>query len=175
MRSPLAVNVAELLRRAGNDRDIEMSTTLESLGVDDERFDSASTVSISLHLESLTDGLVVRGQVAAPWRSTCRRCLEGAAGVTDSTVDELYQLVVTDPDAYLLEGDVLDLAPMVRETIVLDAPIAPLCRADCQGICPQCGVDRNTVSCECETSTGDPRWADLDALRAQLDEDSAAG
>jgi uncharacterized protein len=171
----LAVNVAELMRRAGNDKDIVLPTTLEALGVDDERFDPAASANVSLHLESLTDGLVVRGEVTAPWRSVCRRCLEAAAGVTVSVVDELYQLDVTDPDAYPLEGDVLDLAPMVRETIVLDAPLAPLCRVDCQGICPQCGVDRNRIACDCDTAASDPRWAGLDVLKAQLDEDSTAG
>ena len=66
-----------------------------------------------------------------------------AAGEVHSEIHELYQQVVTDPDAFELVGDQLDLAPMVREVIVLDAPMSPLCRDDCQGLCPECGVDLN--------------------------------
>jgi uncharacterized protein len=165
---PLVVNVTELMRRAGNDKDVAVTMTLVDLGVDDPRFDPLAEARIELHLESMSDGLVVRGSVQAPWRSTCRRCLEAATGVTTSEVQELYQVHVTDPDAFELDGDVLDLAPMVKEVVLLDAPLAPLCRPDCKGICPTCGAALNQGECGCEVATSDPRWAGLDVLKGTL-------
>jgi uncharacterized protein len=48
-----------------------------------------------------------------------------------------------------LHGNWLDLLPMVRDAIHLAVPIAPRCRPDCRGLCPECGADLNKGSCEC--------------------------
>ena len=167
MPDPLLFNAAELLRRPGSTKSIEIDTTVAQLGIsDDPRFDDDAAVDVRLDLEALTDGIVVDGRVLVPWHGTCRRCLVPAAGIIDSEVHELYQHVVTDPEAFEIVGDQLDLRPMVREILVLDAPINPLCREDCAGLCPHCGIDRNLGTCSCETESTDPRW---DALRGLME------
>ena len=57
-----------------------------------------------------------------------------------------------------------DLAPMVRESILLELDGDRLCAEDCAGLCPQCGVDRNEGTCDCVTDVRDERWAALDGL-----------
>jgi uncharacterized protein len=166
--SPFTLHVAEVMRRAGNERDVVITEPIESLIVDDPRFPAEARITATLHLESLTDGLVVRGEVVVPWSQTCRRCLQPAEGNTVSMVDELYQQVLTDPDAFELHGDTLDLAPMVRDLVLLDTPDGPLCRPECAGLCPQCGVNRNDTPCECTTDVVDDRWAGLDQLKGVL-------
>ena len=84
--------------------------------------------------------------------------------------NELYQHVVTDPDAFEIVGDQIDLSRMVKENILLEAPIAPLCRPDCAGLCPTCGTDLNVASCDCVTVEFDPRWEALSQLKANLPE-----
>jgi len=106
----------------------------------------------------------------APWYGICRRCATAATGTLRSEVHELYQETVTDPEAFPLEGEQLDLEPMVREVLVLDAPSSPLCRDDCAGLCPDCGIDRNTGSCSCNNTVVDPRWGALDQLKSILDD-----
>lgn len=170
MAHPLRVNAAELLRRPGSEKDVALEVSVADLGIHDERLRGDDVVKVALHLESLTDGIVVRGVVEAPWHGTCRRCATAATGLVHADVHELYQHVVTDPDAFELVGDQLDLAPMVGEVIVLDAPASPLCRPDCRGLCPTCGIDRNTESCTCSTDVTDPRWGALDQLKGQLDD-----
>ncbi len=64
-----------------------------------------------------------------------------------------------------IEGDQIDLAPAVREYVLIELPDGPLCRDDCAGICPECGADRNEAPCECDTSVRDERWSALDDLR----------
>jgi len=168
--SPLRINTVDLLRRPGTERIVETTVSVVELGVADERFDLQAPVSIQLRLESLTDGIVVSGVVRAPWHNICRRCATPTAGEVVCEVHELYQEVVTDPDAFELVGDQLDLAPMVGEVLVLDAPMSPLCRPDCQGLCPNCGIDRNIDRCGCDTTIADARWAALDQLRGDLDD-----
>lgn len=170
MAYPLRVNAAELLRRPGSEKTIDLHATVAEIGLHDERFRESDTVDIHLRLESLTDGIVVNGEVVAPWHGICRRCATAATGTLRSDVHELYQETVTDPEAFPLEGEQLDLEPMVREVLVLDAPSSPLCRDDCAGLCPDCGIDRNTGSCSCNNTVVDPRWGALDQLKDILDD-----
>src|SRR5512141_518264 len=104
MSKPLLINAAELLRRPGSERRLVLETTVVELGISDRRFDPDATVSVSLRLESLTDGIVVDGELRAPWADSCRRCLAAAAGEVVSEVHELYQAVITDPDAFPIVG-----------------------------------------------------------------------
>jgi uncharacterized protein len=170
MSNPLLINAAELLRRPGTERRVELESTVAELGIVDTRFDADSAVQISLRLESLSDGIVVDGQVTVPWSDSCRRCLAPASGDVVCDVHELYQQVLTDPDAFEIVGDQIDLSRMVKENILLEAPIAPLCRPDCAGLCPTCGTDLNEASCDCVTVDLDPRWQALSQLKANLPE-----
>ncbi len=164
----LLVNVAELLRRPGTDRDLTVEVTAEELGISDPRVPPANQIEVRLRLESLTDGIVVTGRLAAPWQDTCRRCLVDVAGDAECPVDELYQNKVTTDEAFPIHADQVDLTPMVRELVLLDLPAAPLCRDDCAGLCPSCGVNHNDQTCSCERPAADDRWSALDALRQQL-------
>ena len=164
----LLVNASELLRRPGTERIIDIGLTAAELGLADARFAPDDEVRVQLRLESLSDGIVVLGSIDVPWRGVCRRCLRPLSEHTESAVDELYQTVVTNPDAFEIVGDQLDLMPMVRELALLDAPEAPLCRPDCAGLCPVCGVDFNETTCSCEAPVQPSPWDVLDQLKDQL-------
>jgi uncharacterized protein len=159
----LRVNTVELLRQRGNRRAVETVLDPADLDVEDERI--TGPVDVRLSLESTLDGIEVAGAVTVPWADECRRCLRAVVGVATADVHELFQERVVDPDAFEIEGDQLDLAPMVRELVLLELPDAPLCRPDCAGICPVCGADRNEAPCDCDTTVRDERWAALDQLR----------
>jgi uncharacterized protein len=166
MANPLRVNAAELLRRPGSQKDVELQSSLVDLEVvDSSRFADDAVVDVRLRLEALTDGIVVDGELSVPWHGICRRCLIDTGGVQVSEVHELYQKVVTDPEAFELVGDQLDLRDAVRELVLLDAPSTPLCRPDCAGLCPTCGTNLNDATCGCAAPPADPRWSALDALK----------
>ena len=160
----LLVNVAELLRRPGSSRDDVLETTVAALGIEDPRLPDGPVV-LRAHLEALSDGIVVTGELAARWSGECRRCLAPLGGPIAVPVNELYQTRPKDPEAFPIENEQIDFQHMVREALLLDVPSAPLCRDDCAGICPLCGADRNEAPCSCDTTVRDSRWAALDALR----------
>jgi uncharacterized protein len=81
----------------------------------------------------------------------------------DVEVDE-EALAAGDLDLFGYDGENLDLEPLFREQFVLAIPYAPLCRENCAGLCPQCGVDRNSVKCDCEEPI-DPRLSALKSLK----------
>lgn len=74
------------------------------------------------------------------------------------------EVAAEDLDLFPYEGEHVDLEPLFREQFVLAVPYAPLCREDCKGLCPQCGIDRNSSTCACEKPI-DPRLAALKNLK----------
>ena len=164
--SPLVVNLAELLRRPGTQKAVHSVTPAYGLKVVDSAVPDGADLTVDVVLESLTDGIVVAGSVGAPWEALCRRCLEPVTGTAEAEVHELYQPASATPsdDAFTFRGDQLDLEPMAREAILLELPLAPLCRPDCAGLCAVCGVNRNEGDCGHEAVVRDARWAALDEL-----------
>jgi uncharacterized protein len=79
-------------------------------------------------------------------------------------VEEEVELQDEDLDTAYYRDHVLDLAEMLREQFYLALPMQPLCRPDCQGLCPSCGIDRNVETCQCKTEWVDPRLSVLKAL-----------
>jgi uncharacterized protein len=74
------------------------------------------------------------------------------------------EVATEDLDLFAYDGEHIDLEPLFREQFVLSVPYAPLCREDCKGLCPQCGINRNTGTCTCEKPI-DPRLAALKNLK----------
>jgi uncharacterized protein len=158
----LRVNAVELLRQPGAVRPVEVMVSGDALDIDHETL--AGEIGVELELEALNDGIVVRGTIAAPWARPCRRCLKDLSGVARADIDELYQVEILDEDAYPIVDGQLDLAPMARQVTMLELDDERLCRDECAGLCPQCGIDHNVEKCGCDTEVTDHRWAALDGL-----------
>jgi uncharacterized protein len=156
--------VADLLRRPGAARDVHVEAALADLASLGARVDEATPVVVDVSLERVSDGIVVRGAVRATWTAVCSRCLAPVAGDVVVHVDELYEPHPLEGETYRLDDDVLDLEPLVRDCLVLELPAAPLCRPECAGLCPSCGIDRNVATCDCSIEDVDPRWAALRSL-----------
>ena len=113
------------------------------------------------------EGVYVHGEFQTTHESDCIRCLEGAVSPVSATVEELfYYPPSTAQKGEFTIGDDgnLDLGPIIRELAIMARPMQPVCKADCQGLCPECGINRNTESCDCELDEIDPRMAKLREL-----------
>ena len=101
-------------------------------------------VDVDVRLESVHEGVLVTGTAAAPVVGECARCLEPLTSEVEANFQELYRYEPSpeedEDDVLLLEGDLLDLEPVLRDAVVLALPLAPLCSDDCTGLCPECGV-----------------------------------
>ncbi|HUS43128.1 MAG TPA: YceD family protein [Ilumatobacteraceae bacterium] len=159
---PLRINAVELLRQPGAVRDVTVDIAAAPLDAEHERL--VGDIHVELRLTARNDGIDVDGTVSVDWATVCRRCLVGVSGTALGVVDELYQIEPLDPDAYLIEDGQLDLAPLVRETALLELETERVCREDCAGLCPVCGVDRNSAECSCDSSVRDNRWAALEGF-----------
>jgi uncharacterized protein len=159
---PLRLNAVELLRQPGAVRELVVDIDATVLDAEHDRL--TGDIHVELRLTALNDGIGVDGTVSAGWETGCRRCLKPLAGTATGHVDELYQVELLDPDAFQIHDGQLDLAPLVRETILLELDLERLCRDDCRGLCPVCGIDLNTASCHCDTTVIDDRWAALEGF-----------
>jgi uncharacterized protein len=168
MSSPsgaLCVPVVELRRRVGSRRPFSRSVVLDVPPVAGTRVPPGAPVAFDLVLESVLEGVMVSGEVRAPWVAECRRCLEPVEGVVTVEVRELFEPDHTPGETYPIEEDHIDLEPMTRDAVLLSLPLSPLCREDCRGPDPE--RFPTTVEAEeaAEEPVGDERWAALRELR----------
>ena len=165
MRSPWVVQVADLLRRPGLTRTEHVEGVLDGLAISTSRVPDGEPVRLEGTLQSVNEGVVLKGAVRAPWTGECRRCLRPVRGELSVDVLEVFEEEPTEGETSKLDGIQVDLEPVVREAVLLDLPLAPLCREDCAGLCAECGTDRNEHDCGHATGTVDERWAALEGVR----------
>jgi len=175
------VNAAEVpIHRAFTPEDLRSSVDPEDLRIlGDVRFDGV--------LQKKDQRFRLKGRVQATLELTCGRCAEPFQLPIDSEVDLTYvpdplssqtpahhgahakgtdEIELNDEDlttAYYRDH-MLDFAEMLREQFYLALPMRPLCREDCKGLCPHCGMNLNTGTCTCEVRWQDPRLAGLQSL-----------
>jgi uncharacterized protein len=163
---PFVANVADLLNRPAARRRERLRGRLDGLRVGVSEVHPSAPIDVDVMLEWVSDGILATGSVTAPWRGECRRCLGTAEGILEVAFRELFETKPVEGETYQLGQDSVDLEPLVREVVMLDLSVAPLCRADCRGLCPTCGADLNEAPCDCRSDDRDPRWAPLDLLLA---------
>jgi len=107
---------------------------------------AGAEVDVDLRLEAVHEGVLVTGTASAPVVGECARCLEPVTSEVEANFQELYRYEPSpeedddEEDVLLLDGDLLDLEPVLRDAVVLALPLSPLCTDDCAGLCPDCGV-----------------------------------
>jgi DUF177 domain-containing protein len=148
---------------------------------------AGTEIELDVRLEAVTEGVLVSGSATAPLAGECARCLEPLTSSVEVSFQELYRYEPAltgrsqpaagrnqsgpaglesswedDEDEYFLDGDLLDLEPVFRDAVVLALPLAPLCSANCLGLCVECGVRLADAGTEHEHGGSvDPKWAAL--------------
>lgn len=168
--SPLAdtvVVVRELIDRPGTSRQLDRRMPAPT-DLSDDIVRIGGEARLSGVLESVVDGLLMRGTVEAPARLACVRCLVEHDDVVGVDVVELYSRPGGDDEVvepgYEIIDDAIDLDTLLRDALAAATPSHPLCRPDCTGLCPTCGADRNVAPCDGHAERSDSRWAALAEL-----------
>lgn len=175
-----------LIREAetGFDRRYEPGTCAD--GGEDYRVSEPVVLRAIVHRDQ--DRFRLVGTVQTVLQLGCSRCLELFALPVDAAFDLRYlpaaavgagstggetEVETDDVSVTFYQDDQIDLGDLVREQFYLALPMKPLCRPECQGICPQCGANRNLDACRCETRWEDPRLAGLKTLITNRKHDDA--
>jgi uncharacterized protein len=141
------------------------------------RVPEGSPVALDLRLEAVMEGVLVTGTATAELTGECVRCLEPLRDDVEVDVQELFVYEESDTatdteeeDVSRLEGDLLDLEPLLRDAVVLALPFQPLCREDCPGLCAECGARLADDPDHQHDDAIDPRWSALQGLVDQTEE-----
>jgi uncharacterized protein len=167
----LSVDVSELLRHPGTSTVLNFAKNLEGIGVPLSRLAEDQPAEFDLRLDALVDGIHASGSVEGEVVFECRRCLQEFRKPMAVEIDDVFLYPDESGDAeYRIEGDHVDLEPMVRDAFVLELPLNPLCREDCRGLCTVCGSDLNEIECGHSQEPVDITWNALQQLRRSLEE-----
>lgn len=170
----------DLPRRAGEMREFELSFSVhEPIGIPLVSVPDGGAIDVELRLESVAQGVLATATVSAEAVGECTRCLDSVAFFLEEEFQELYhyeidprlkrkshetsEILVEDEDELReMQGDFIDLEGPIRDALILNLPINPLCSEDCQGLCPGCGIKWTHLPVEHEHAKTDIRWSGLE-------------
>jgi len=175
-RQPLVFDTRELQRQPGSMHEVSrVVESPEDLGTDVIAIPTGSPIELELRLESVVEGVLVSGSARSWATGVCVRCLEPATTRVAVHFQELFAypdraahhhevgVDAEDDDVSELVGDLLDLETVLRDTVVPSLPFQPVCRADCPGLCSECGAILADDPDHHHEVT-DLRWASLSGL-----------
>jgi len=166
MAKAFLLNTHDLPRRAGEMKEYHLAIEFDNpIGIDVIEV-PAGVLNINLRLESVTEGILATGDFETVAKGECIRCLDPIQLKLDRNFQELY-FYKADPeqeDQLLLDGDVMNLEAPIRDAIVLELPINPVCDEDCEGLCPECGQKWRELPDTHQHEQIDARWSGLKGL-----------
>ncbi len=173
----LQFNVSGLLKGPiGGTRSYDLRVPVSELDQLDEGFDVSQALEGAVRLLRTNDTILARLRGTLAVQLDCGRCLEPFEAPLAIVVEEEFYPSVdvltgrplpdTGDDVALVidEHHILDMSEVVRQAILLELPLSPLCREDCAGLCPVCGANRNLETCTCVQEPSDLRWTGLKTL-----------
>jgi len=122
----------------------------------------------------------LKGRYQGQFEVPCARCVEPVEIPLKADFDLIFRPIGVDagsaersisaPETEIgyYQKDSLLLEDVLREQVLLSLPVRTLCKADCKGLCPRCGKNRNLEACTCEEGPTDPRWEALAGLRGRI-------
>jgi DUF177 domain-containing protein len=172
-RSPLVVDTRELGRRPGTMRKVHRTIAAPAgLGTDVIRVPEGSDLELDLRLEAVMEGILVSGTIGGRAEGECVRCLDPVEDEIEADVQELFVYPGRTPEGEdddelrELVDEMIDLEPVLYDTLVPALPFQPVCRDDCPGLCSECGARLADAPGHTHESA-DPRWDALQELLTQ--------
>jgi uncharacterized protein len=167
-------DIKEEAKELAYDEPTDELNALMELGAHD--FDFPRPLHVNLVHYRAGQELIFQGTLTGDVIGHCARCLDDfglpierhfhCVLVPHSSVPGEVELEEDDLDLSYYSGEEVDVSPLIREQLLLALPTRPLCREDCRGLCPRCGVNRNSERCDCAGDLTDPRLAVLQGLKA---------
>lgn len=149
----------------------------EDLGLEEDGVHLTRPPAVKGRIDRDGHQVRVKGSIAAEAEVECDRCLQPISVPVDTEFDVSYvptmdyvagetpELNEEDLIVSVFDDESIEIDDLAREQVLLALPSRVLCREDCKGLCPVCGINKNMQACQCESADVDPRWAALKDLR----------
>lgn len=164
----MRIDVTELRKAPGETRHYEFQEEIPPLEIDVGQAVFAEPAAVRLAITNIGVSLLVKGEISGELQLVCGRCLDTYKHHVLTAFAEQYRHVSEADDGddehrnyHIYEDNKIDFADVVRDNIILDLPMKPVCSNDCRGICPICGHNKNISACDCKEEDIDPRLAAL--------------
>jgi len=153
--------------------DVDLEETVESDII-------ISPIKARLKIIKIGSEVIVKGEVVADIKLQCSRCIAEFFNTLSVPVDVVYhpldelkgddrhEILSGELDMDFYSGDEMDLTTLMKEQILLNIPMKPLCKDSCRGICPICGKNLNEGDCSCLQEENESRF---DILKKIFDQD----
>ena len=186
--TPMVVTVDQI-REGGLSLDETLSESFLTHAfseVKDTGFRPDGSAPLHVKLQKTGSGVLLRGATEVAVHTPCRRCLAdvhlklpvsftlnlvsqaalaGREGEDDEQTERAGSFDLERADEELFDGKIIDLAPLVREQVLLALPMHAVCTDDCKGLCGTCGQNLNEGQCDCARGQVDPRLAALKNIK----------
>ncbi|MDD5774149.1 MAG: DUF177 domain-containing protein [bacterium] len=159
--------------------DLEFSENLAELNVEHEQLEKLKEVTANIHIQKEDFGFFAFGEINVDWDLICNRCLIPFPQTAKIEFSREYRLIEEDIadekieedilSAVLIKNEEIDLENEIKEDLLLAIPIKILCKAECKGICPNCGQNLNVKKCSCVQEETDIRWEALKEIKNKLE------
>ena len=183
--NPFHIDTHDLPRRAGEMREFTLEIDdHEPLGFDIISIAKDEPIYVDLKLEAVAEGVLATATIETTAVGECIRCLDPVELPIDQSFQELFEYEIDyrqkksskkpipesdeeGEEVRQMVGDIIDLEPSIRDAVILDLPIHPLCDPDCPGLCPECGIKWSLLPEDHAHATPDIRWAGLDGWKSK--------
>lgn len=152
------IEITDLLTGAVNRRDVKRECSVPGLAVVAAQINVP--VQIDLVLSRIPEGIVARGTFSCAWLAQCSLCLEEITGALSADVDELFEAVAIEGDTYPITGNEIDFDQLIRDTLVVELPLAPSCGTTNCANFSQLESDSEEIT----SASVDSRWSALSEL-----------
>jgi uncharacterized protein len=181
-------NTHELPRRAGEMKEYQLDLEiLEAVGVPLVAVPAGDVIEVDMRLESVAEGILLSADIYAIAKGECIRCLDPVEITVERKIQELYRYEPTNDkggkrkkhssrtdtsdeidldavDELWIDSNEMNLEIPIRDAVVLDLPVNPLCSEGCLGLCPDCGEKWEKLPEDHAHEVIDARWAGLAGL-----------
>jgi uncharacterized protein len=173
----LSLNLARI--RTAHEQ-FEQTFSPAALALEGDSFSIAAPVELAFDIYKDKEQFRLAGHVTSTLELACSRCLEPFTWPVDALFDLRYQprsantgdgereVEEDDLSTAFYENNEIDLGQLMHEQFYLALPMKPLCRDECAGLCPHCGMNLNRGTCGCTREWEDPRFAALKALKKEI-------
>lgn len=165
----MIINVLQAKKAIGNEQMFEFVTSAAELAIEGETPWQNRIIGVEGRLVNNGRVMAVNGILSVDAQYQCDRCLEEFLVNLKVPFSDNYQQTSDEPaeseaDLSYYTGDEIDITALVRESLILSEPLKTICKEDCCGLCPHCGMNLNNGQCDCQGKQVDPRLAVLQKL-----------
>jgi len=161
----MILDVSQLIQNDGAVKELDLSLKAEDTFFNGQDIVFETPFYLKGAVKNIAGVIYLNLDANVSFKTQCARCLDSVSVHHPFEVSEVFSKTETadsdEDDVTVLESGNIDLGEVVDKAFVGSLPISILCSEDCEGLCPQCGINLNHESCLCADDNTDPRLAAL--------------